>query len=126
MANKQVNERDNNEQVKPIILHDTENQKDYTLEFDRETVDWCERRHFDIDEVVKYPMSLGADLFFYSFRMHHKNVSRERTDRILFDDLGGWPEGMLERLIQLYAAPYEALNAAREGAAKNPKMTVEF
>ena len=121
MASKEMNE-----QVKPIVLHDEENKKDYTLEFDRETVQWCEQRGFKIEDVGDYSLTKVPELFFYAFRMHHKNISRERTDRILFEDLGGLPKGMLERLIQLYAAPYEALNAARDGAAKNPKMTVEF
>lgn len=121
MANKEINEV-----IKPIILHDEEAKKDYTLEFDRETVMWCEARGFKIEDVGDFLMTKGPELFFYAFRMHHKNVSRERTDRLLFDDLGGFPKGMVERLIQLYMAPYEALNAARDGAAKNPKVTVEF
>lgn len=121
MASKEINE-----QVKPIVLHDEENQRDYTLEFDRETVQWCEARGFKVEDVGDYPLTKVPELFFYAFRMHHKNISREKTNRILFDDLGGMPEGMLERLIQLYSAPYEALSAARNGGAKNPKVTVEF
>lgn len=121
MASKEVNE-----QVKPIILHDEENQRDYTLEFDRETVQWCEQRGFKIEDIGDYPLTKVPELFFYSFRMHHKNISREKTNRILFEELGGLPDGMLERLIQLYGAPYEALNAAHKGGAKNPKLTVEF
>ena len=121
MANKEVNE-----QVKPIIIHDGENGIDYTLEFNRETIRFAEARGFDIDDVQKYPMSKLPELFFYAFRMHHKNVSREKTDRILFDDLGGMPSGMAERLGALYAAPFEALTNGNEGKAKNSKMTVEF
>lgn len=121
MASKEVNE-----QVKPIILHDGDNERDYTLEFDRETVQWAEQRGFKIEDVGDFSLTKIPELFWYAFRMHHKNVSRERTDRILFDDLGGLPKGMLERLIQLYMIPYEALSAAKQGGAKNPKMTVEF
>ena len=121
MANKEVNE-----QVKPIIIHDGENGIDYTLEFNRESIRFAEARGFDIDDVGKYPMSKLPELFFYSFRMHHKNVSKEKTDRILFDDLGGMPSGMAERLGALYAAPFEALTNGNEGKAKNSRMTVEF
>lgn len=121
MANKEINEH-----VKPIIIHDTENAYDYTLEFNRETVRFAEQRGFDIDDVGKYPMTKLPELFFYAFRMHHKNVSREKTDRILFDDLGGMPSGMAERLGALYAAPFEALTNNGEKTAKNPKVTVEF
>lgn len=120
MASKEVNE-----QVKPVILHDEENKRDYTLEFDRETVLFAEARGFKIEDVADYSMTKVPELFFYAFRMHHKNVSREKTDRILFDDLGGMPSGLLERLIQLYSAPYDAL-VNKQGEAKNSKMTVEL
>ena len=121
MASKEVNE-----QVRPIILHDTEAGIDYTLEFNRDTVRFAEARGFDIDDVGRYPMTKLPELFFYSFRMHHKNVSREKTDRILFDDLGGMPDGMAERLGALYAVPFEALTNKDKESAKNSKVTVEF
>ena len=121
MANKEINE-----QVKPIILHDKENGIDYTLEFNRETIRFAEARGFDIDDVSKYPMSKLPELFFYAFRMHHKNVSREKTDRILFEDMGGMPSGMAERLGALYALPFEALTNTNGDKAKNSKLTVEF
>ena len=121
MATKEINE-----QVKPIIIHDGENGIDYTLEFNRETIRFAEARGFDIDEVSKFPMSKLPELFYYAFRMHHKNVSREKTDRILFDDLGGMPSGMAERLGALYAAPFEALTNDKSDKTKNSKVTVEF
>lgn len=121
MASKEVNE-----QVKPIIIHDTENGTDYTLEFNRESIRFAEARGFDIDDVSKFPMTKIPELFFYAFRMHHQNISREKTDRILFDELGGLPEGAAERLGALYSAPFEALNGKKEGKKGNPKMTVEL
>ena len=114
-----------NERVKPIIIHDGENGIDYTLEFNRESVRFAEARGFDINDVGKYSMTKLPELFFYAFRMHHKNVSREKTDRILFEDLGGMPEGMAERLGALYGVPFEALTNS-EDKAKNSKMTVEL
>lgn len=114
-----------NEKVRPIILHDEENNMDYTLEFNRESIRFAEARGFNIEDVGKYPMTKLPELFYYSFRMHHKNVSREKTDRILFDDLGGLPEGMAERLGSLYSVPFEALTTNEE-KVKNSKMTVEF
>lgn len=121
MAKNEINEK-----VRPIIIHDEDNQIDYTLEFNRETIRFAEQRGFDIDDVGKYPMTKLPELFFYAFRMHHKNVSREKTDRILFDDLGGMPSGMAERLGALYAAPFEALTNSEDNKAKNSKVTVEF
>ena len=122
MASKEVNER-----VRPIIVHDAENDIDYTLEFNRETVRWAESRGFDIDDVGRYPMTKIPELWYYAFRMHHKNVSREKTDRILFDDLGGLPPGAAERLGALYSAPYEALSNSDSGEqGKNRTVTVEL
>ena len=121
MATKEVNEK-----VNPIILHDTEEQVDYTLEFNRESVKFAEMRGFDISDVGKFPMTKLPELFYYAFRMHHKSVSREKADRILFDYLGGMPEGMAERLGALYSAPFEALTADEDKKGKNSRMTVEF
>ena len=116
-----------NEKVKPIILHDTEEGTDYTLEFNRESIRFAEARGFDIAEVGKYPMTKLPELFFYAFRMHHKNVSREKTDRIFFEYLGGLPDGMAERLGSLYSAPFEALTAKDEDEqGKNRRILVEL
>lgn len=121
MASKEINE-----EIRPIVLHDDERGVDYTLEFSRESVKFAERNGFDISDVGKFPMTKLPELFYYSFRMHHRNISREKTDRILFEDLGGMPEGMAERLGALYAAPFEALTNGDKDKAKNSRMTVEF
>ena len=120
MANNEATER-----VKPIVLHDHETGMDYTLEFDRDSVRFAEDRGFDPADVVKYPMTKIPELFFFSFRMHHKNIARANTDHILFDVLGGMPDGMAERLGALYAAPFEALKNSGD-TAKNSRMTVEM
>lgn len=119
-TNENVSER-----VNPIILRNEDTGDEYTLEFNRESIRFAEQRGFDIADVGKFPMTKLPELFFYAFRMHHRNVSREKTDRILFDDLGGMPDGMAERLGALYSAPFEALSNDN-GKAKNSKMTVEF
>lgn len=122
MANKEINEK-----VKPIVLRNPETNEVYTLEFNRETVKFAEQRGFDIAKVGDYPMTMLPELFWYAFRMHHKSVSKEKAERILFDDLGGMPDGMAERLGALYASPFEALtNSDDEESAKNRKMTVEM
>lgn len=113
--------------VKPIIITDEEKNIEYTLEFNRESVKFAESRGFKFDEVADFPMTKVPELFFYAFRMHHKNIARNQTDKILFEDLGGIPNGMIERLAELYQAPFEALTVLEEGEeTKNPKMTVTF
>lgn len=121
MAKKEVVEK-----VRPIVITD-ENGEKFTLEFNREAVRFAEMRGFDLDDVAKTPMTKVPEMFYYAFRMHHKNVSRQKTDKIFFEGIGGhsnMPEGFLERLFQLYAEPFNALND--EGEGKNPTATVEM
>lgn len=110
-------------EIKPIILTDTETNEKYTLEFSRDSVKFAEDRGFTISDLEKFPMTKVPELFFYAFRMHHKNMSRQQTDKMLFEQIGGVPEGMLERLVQLYSAPYDVFEK-RE--SKNSTMTVEL
>ena len=114
------------EQIKPIILKDDNNGDIFVLEFNRDTVKYAEARGFKIsafDEGVV--VSTTEELFFYAFRMHHPNKSRADTDKILYEKLKGMPTGMLERLIDLYVLPINALKQDDE-EAKNSTMTVEF
>jgi len=122
MAKNEVNEK-----VNPLVITINETKEKFVLEFSRESVKFAEQRGFDINDVGKYPMTKIPELFYYAFRMHHKNISRERADRILYDELNGLPDGMLERLGLLYSEPFEALSAIKEdGEAKNSRVTVEF
>lgn len=108
--------------VKPILVKD-DNGMEYTLEFNRESVKFAEARGFKINDVADYPMTKIPELWFYSFRMHHKNVSRGKTDALL-DGLGGIPDGLLERLGELYAAPFAALTDGQ--TEENPRVTVSL
>ena len=111
--------------IKPIILKDTESGETFTLEFSRESVMFAERKGFNISDLENKPMSCISDLFFYAFRMHHPRVAREKTDKILFEDLGGLSTEAIERLAELYAEPFNTL-LPDEGNEKNVKMTVEL
>ena len=125
MAEKKVTKAED-KQIKPIILKDDNNGDIFVLEFNRDTVKYAEARGFKIsafDEGVV--VSTTEELFFYAFRMHHPNKSRADTDKILYEKLKGMPTGMLERLIDLYLLPINALKQDDE-VAKNSTMTVEF
>ena len=116
-----------NDAAKPLILTDNDTGDKYTLEFSRESVKFAEARGFDVEDVGKYPMTKVPDLFFYAFRKNHRGVPRERTDRMLFDDLKGLSPAAIERLLALYTAPFEALVVAEDdGGEKNARMTVEL
>lgn len=98
--------------------------KKYVLDFDRASAEWAERHGFSIDDLTSGRALVGfGDLFYYSFRKNHPNMTRTQTDRILFDEMGGMPEGMAERLAELYAQPYNALIQTEE-SAKNSKWKV--
>lgn len=115
------------EKIKPIIITDSETGDKYTLEFNKESAKFAEQRGFNREDIAVRPFIRIPELFFYAFRMHHKNVSREKTDKIL-DGIGGVPgllnnTELMERLGQLYAEPYLALPTEEE---KNSKYAVEL
>ena len=107
--------------MKPIILKNKETE--YTLEFNRESVKFAELRGFNIDDVSNFPMTKIPELFFYAFRMHHKNIARDKTDKIL-EEMGGLPDGFIARLVELYTEPFNFLLEGEE--RKNSKWTVEM
>lgn len=116
-----------NKKVRPIIIHDHVDDVDYTLEFTRATVKFAESRGFSIDDVAKYPMTKLYELFFYSFRANHKDVARAKTDKIIdeyWGGIGGIPDGVVERLGELYAEPFNA--TIEDVDVKNKKATVEL
>lgn len=112
------------EKVKPVILTDSLTGEKYTLEFNRESVKFAEARGFAIMDIEKYPMTL-YDFFFYAFRMHHRNVARDKTDKLIdegFGGIAGLPEALIERLVELYAQTFGT--AVEED--ENPRLVVEL
>lgn len=109
------------EKVNPIILT-MEDGTEYTLEFSRKSIEFAEKRGFKFDELSDYLMTRVPELFYYSFRMHHANMTKKQTDDILFEKLGGMSEAMLTRLGELYAQGYESLINSEE--SKNSKVTI--
>lgn len=118
---------DEKEKVNPIKLTDTETGREYVLEFDKESVKFAEDHGFVISRVADFPMTGIHDFFYYAFRKHHRNLSRQQTDKILDDELGGvggLPKGFIERLNQLYSVPFD--NMVDEESGKNVKMQIEM
>lgn len=119
------------EEVRPIEII-LENGDKYTLEFDRDTVKWAEQRGFRGNPANGYaplmdtPITFTEDIFFYSFHMHHKSVTKQFTDNMLYNVLKGMPEGMLERLMTLHALTYNALVNNDEDDSKNSGVVVRM
>ena len=112
------------DRVKPVIIHDTENNRDYTLEFNRDTVKFAENRGFRIADVDNFPMTKIPEFFWYAFRMHHPSVSLGQAEKLL-ERAGGLSEALGRRLGELWAIPFEALSP-EDGDEKNVTVTVEL
>lgn len=110
--------------VEPIVFEINETGEEYTLEFSRESVKYAERNGFKIENLDEIPYTAMEDLFFYSFRMHHPRVDRTKAMNILYDYIGGYPDGWAERLGALYAAPFRYL-VSTEDISKNSKVTIK-
>lgn len=89
------------ERVQSFKLKNPDTGECYELDFNREAVRFAEARGFDTSDIKKYPTTKIPELFYYAFRMHHKNLSRNQTDKLL-DRVNGIPSQVLERLIDLY------------------------
>lgn len=115
------------ETVQPIIITDNKTGTTYTLDFSRDSILFAENRGFKPEEVTVYPVSKFPELFYYAFRMHHKNMARNQTDK-LYERLGGFSEKFLTRLLELYnqAALSNNIVLDDEDMGKNGDMTVEF
>lgn len=107
----------------PILLK-MEDGKEYKLEFSRKSVEWAERRGFTTDDLSEHMMIRVPELFYYSFRKNHPFMTKEQTDKILFEQLGGLTEEMLTRLVELYTDGYESLVNRSEDGVKNSTVTV--
>lgn len=115
-----------NEQVAPIRLHD-ENGDEFTLEFNRESVIFTNRQGFKLSEFSDNMEEMLPVLWYGAFRMHHKNLSRQKTDRLL-ENIGGLTGEAAERLIMLYGAPRKSLfrDEEDEEAENPPKVRLEL
>lgn len=114
------------ERILPIRISFNDTGDVYELDFSRESIRFAEARGFDPDEITKYPVTRIPELWYYAFRMHHKNLSRNQTD-VLLEKLGGISSAMIERLGMLYnQAGLVHTITTDEDIAKNSLVTVEM
>ena len=112
------------EKVKPVIIHDVDNNKEYTLEFNRDAIKFAEGRGFKLEDVDNYPMTKLPEFFWYAFRMHHPSFGLNQAESLL-DRMGGMSEALGKRLGELWAVPFQVLNPT-DGDEKNSSVTVEL
>ena len=112
------------ERIEPIVIKFSDDEK-YTLQFNRETAAELEQDGFKREDVGDMPMTRVPQIFHFAFKMHHPTITREKTDRILFEDLGGLTDEQIERLGALFMVPYVTL-INDSGKPKNSKVTVSL
>lgn len=117
-----IKEAEKNERPEPLTLKYPDGTT-YTLEFNRESVVFAETRGISVDAVGERLMTMLPEFFFCAFRMHHPQLKKTKTDKILFEDLGGLTTKQLERLILLFNEPYKTL-VSEDEEQKNAKLTV--
>lgn len=97
----------------------------YKLQFNRNSVMSAERAGFRADIIGEQPMTMLPLLFYAAFKMHQPKITRDETDAILFDKMGGLNQALIERLIQLYAEPTKTLIRTDDyGDEKNVKISL--
>ena len=117
-------------EMKPIIITEKETGKQYILEFNRATVKSTEQSGFDPELVDSQTVSQITKLFYGAFKKNHPQLSYDKIEKII-DDLGGIPQKLIFRLLELYKYAADTLirveDEEGEGAeTKNSKMTVEI
>lgn len=114
------------ERVPSIKITDNDTGNVYELDFCRESVRFAEARGFKTEDVFDYPVTKFPEFWFYAFRMHHKDVAKNKTDA-LYEKMGGFTEKLMTRLIELYNQAATSNNIQdEEELAKNAKVTVEL
>lgn len=114
------------ESLKPMVITDPDEGKEYTLEYSRKSVVKAEQAGLDVNQLESKSMTMIPLLFWGAFLMHHPHMTKEQTDKILFEGLGGLSTDEMAYIGKLYAAPFQTL-ISNEGDGANPrKMAVKF
>lgn len=114
------------DRVKPIRITFTKTGETYELDFSRESIKFAEQHNFDIQELSKLPQTRIYELWYYAFRMHHRKMSKQQTDKLL-EEIGGITPSILERLGLLYAQASQSNTIQdEEDFEKNGLATVEM
>ena len=114
------------EKLKPMVITDPDEGREYTLEYSRKSVVKAENAGLDVNQLESKSMTMIPIMFWGAFLMHHPHMTREQTDKILFDGLGGLGDAEMTYLGKLYAEPFKTLVAREEEGANPRKMTVKF
>ncbi len=79
----------------------TSGNKEYTLEYSRQSVKTMEGQGFVLDELSKMPMTMIPLLFQGAFIKNHRGMKRSEIDKI-YENIQD-KTGLMQALIELYA-----------------------
>ncbi len=101
----------------------TYNDKAYTLEYTRKSIEIMERQGLKISELSDKPMTTLPQLFAGAFLAHHKFEKREVIDEI-YSKMGNRDE-LLHTLIEMYNEPINKLMDEPEDKEGNVLWTAD-
>lgn len=109
--------REKVEAPKPITF--TDDGKDYTLTYTRQSIKQIEKIGFDVNELTSKPVTMIPLLFHGAFLANHRGVTMDKTEAI-FDKLPAKGK-LISRLVELYNYPLSVLigEDENEGDEKN-------
>jgi len=123
------------ERINPIRMHIPEgiegkaaglSGKDFVLDFSRDSAMAAQLNGLVISEIDAKSIVMIQKLFFFSFRMNHRTVSKSQTDALL-EEIGGLPEDALMQLAFLYQQASTVGIIREKGAeSKNPGVTMDW
>ena len=85
----------------------THNDKEYTLEYSRQSVKTMEQQGFVLDEISSKPMTMIPLMFQGAFIKNHKGIKRSLMDEI-YKDIHNRSE-LMEALMEMYADTLSSL-----------------
>ena len=80
---------------------------EYTLEYNRRSIEQMERTGFVVSDITDKPMTVLPALFAGAFLKNHRKVKRDAIDAI-FDRVSD-KQGLIGKLAEMYNEPIEAL-----------------
>ena len=82
--------------------------KEYTLEYTRESIKQMEREGFKANDIMDKPMNTLPRLFAGAFKAHHKFDTKQKLIDEIFE-LFTNKQALIEKLAEMYAEPMETL-----------------
>lgn len=108
----------------------TYEEKDYTLEYSRNSVKAMEQQGFVLDQIGDKPMTMVPILVYGAFMKHNKGIKRSLVDEIyehIADKTGGVDDdGFIQTLLGMYADTVNTLTenkSSDEGNVATWKVT---